>query len=363
MEWSPALDAALLEAVTSCAFDFMAVARKLAAYADGTFTDSTLTADVCRMRFAALHGLSKPEEGSESEEESAEEASNVKPLRWSIELDRLLVETTVAESYDFESVGKILGGYLGMKKPVPANHCRLRFAAVDRNMVLDNSSSGAEPSAPSAAMPSAAEQFIAPFSTETSPVISEETAQGGALIEAAKLAETTVKLALPPDDVMRELALAFGGQVNKKGNDMKVNDEDEGSDSSKFDCTSGGDTVDAMMASSMYSATSSASEERSELRQVLDFLEHHDNVNLAGSNEEHGGNSFEELFGIPESMLDRSVALPRETSDDDGEKAKKSHDAKKEEHSLFVDRGHFDLSDPRYAATFDRVARAIGAYN
>ena len=36
---------------------------------------------------------------------------------------------------------------------------------------------------------------------------------------------------------------------------------------------------------------------------------------------------------------------------------------KEEDEKLFVDRGHFDLSDPRYAATFDRVARAIGAYD
>ena len=38
-------------------------------------------------------------------------------------------------------------------------------------------------------------------------------------------------------------------------------------------------------------------------------------------------------------------------------------EAKEEDEKLFVDRGHFDLSDPRYAATFDRVARAIGAYD
>ena len=333
--WTAAADARLKDAVPAHAFDFDAVADAL--------SDIQVSADACRMRFAELHGLMGAKVEAEEEDEEAEED---KPLRWTIELDRMLVETVVAEAYDFDAVGELLGERLGRKRPVPAKLCRLRYAAVDRNMVIETSPAAA-PSAPST--PAAA---LSPASI--SPILSETAARKQDALNAGKFGEASVMLSLPPDDVMQELAAAFGGQTTRirRDDDTKVDDSD--GVSSKSGTASASEAAAA-------GATSSGMEEepsgeRSELQQVLDFLENHSNSTPAGG-DHGGGNSFEELFGIPEAMLDRSVAVAEPEENDI------TTVAKEEEDKLFVDRGHFDLSDPRYAATFDRVARAIGAYD
>jgi hypothetical protein len=292
------------------------------------------------------------EEEEEEEEKKEEEEKEDAPLRWSLELDRMLVETVVAEAYDFDAVGELLGERLGRKQPVPAKLCRLRFAAVDRNMVLETPAAEAAaeaappgaPATPAAAPAAALAALAAPAApAETSPILSENAARKRDAREAAKWGEASVMLALPPEDVMRDLAMAFEGQaslVSRDDDDTKVDDAAAGA--SAVGAAPSGFEVEA-------------SGERSELQQVLDFLENHRNSTPAGG-EQGGGNSFEELFGIPEAMLDRSVATPPEENH-------KARAAKEEDEKLFVDRGHFDLSDPRYAATFDRVARAIGAYD
>ena len=229
---------------------------------------------------------------------------------------------------------------------MPAKLCRLRFAALDRNMTLDASAGAEQPSAPAASSHSLA-----------TPVTESAASEQGRIGEA-KLGEATVKLALLPEAILHELAAAFDEQtasINPNNEDTKVDDLPGGS--SKSDTTSRAVRGAAVTGESAgpAGADGSPAGERSELRQVLDFLENH-------VNERGGGDSFEELFGIPETMLDRSVAVADEssTSAQSPDVKPKSAD---EENDLFIDRGHFDLSDPRFAETFDRVAKAIGAYD
>ena len=86
------------------------------------------------------------------------------------------------------------------------------------------------------------------------------------------------------------------------------------------------------------------SEGESELAQVLAFLNSEE-----ANTEAKDSASFFELFGIPESDLDRSRA---------GDVVEVSEEAQPKS-DKFIPDGHFDLT--KFTETFDRVARAIGA--
>lgn len=335
--WTRGEDEALRQAVPECAFDFDAVSRVM--NSRGAYS---LSPNDCRMRFAALHGLTSNEDNEETEDTGDDsDGDEDKPIEWSLEIDRMLVDATVAESYDFVAVGEVLGQRLGRKHPVPAKLCRLRFAAVDRNMLIDP-----EPKIPVTEMAKPAPP------PEKKPSFGLVEGRGDEGPSSGRFGgDSSVTLALPSEEVMRELSVAFD---NRLQHDTDLIDTK--SDSESFRGGIAPSSATGTLQPSSSNASSSASGEPSELQKVLDFLENHSNTDKGEESFVDGADySFEDLFGIPETMLDRSVAVPPPSLSE-------STGGKKEEYeSLIVDRGHFDLSDPRYAATFDRVAKAIGA--
>ena len=288
-------------------FDFGSVATLLNDELSTTFTGS-----MCRLRYAHLN-LKEEEEadGTEEEEEDEEEEAAVV---WTPEVDRLLITVCNECSFDFIAVSVELGKRLNRKSPVNDRLCRMRYAALDKYNLSgskqeENKEDDDCATESTAASNTSTTTSAAATSTSTPPTAPTASCE-------------TVMLELPPDALLNALASSFE-QDSKQANDANVAPY-------SFPDTKQRDS----------------NEELSELGEILAFLDSEE-----ANTDTKDSASFQELFGIPESELDRAIDnLPSEFEDTKRKPAATT---------MELPDVKFDLT--KFAATFDRVAKAIGA--
>jgi hypothetical protein len=306
--WSDSLDKRLLVLVPQEQYDFSACATILSGEVEEQIH---FTAKDCRLRFALI---SQPNENKSDEEEKLEEEVEEEPVRWTPEVDKLLIAVCNANYFDFELVSVELGKLLGRRCPVNARICRMRYAALDKHLHFSKQHQQPTPQEPPAPAATSPPSPTLPLPLPLPHNITNTT---------TATPDPTIMLELPSDALMSALASSF---------DSKDNSEDtEGREYATTASASGGD------------------QELSELAQVLAFLDSEE-----ANTDRQGKATFEELFGISEDLLDRAkVSEFMGTGNDDKEKEKDQTVVTE------LPDGKFDLT--KFADTFDRVARAIGA--
>ena len=262
-----------------------------------------------------MNDENKKKEG-EDDGDDREEAAVV----WNQDVDNLLITVCYELCFDFEKISVELGKRLNRRGPVNARLCRMRYAALDKYNL-----SGKEKKlqSNSTRMSATREPPIIPNITGTKtnvpPIVPSAPSAPSAPSKIPKINET-VLLELPPDSLLNALAASY------KQDSKNSSDDDN---------------------NSIHSKDEPHREGTSELAEVLAFLDSEEANTMIPDSA-----SFHELFGIPESQLDRSQAFDV-TSESDIQK--------KSEENEFLDLpdGNFDLT--KFKNTFDRVAKAIGA--
>ena len=274
---------------------------------------------MCRLRYAHLN-LKEEEEEADGTEEEEEEEEEEAAVVWTPEVDRLLITVCNECSFDFIAVSVELGKRLNRKSPVNDRLCRMRYAALDKYNL-----SGSKQEENKEDDDCATESTAASNTSTTTSAAATSTSTPPTAPTAPTASCETVMLELPPDALLNALASSFE-QDSKQANDASV-------------------------APYSFSETKQrdSNEELSELGEILAFLDSEE-----ANTDTKDSASFQELFGIPESELDRSQAidnlLPSEFEDTKRKPAATT---------MELPDVKFDLT--KFAATFDRVAKAIGA--
>ena len=299
--WTNKLDTQLIKIVPENLYDFHTCSQLL---------PIDCSAEDCRLRFAHLSSATTNKKEQNTTEEVEEEA-----VRWTPDVDKLLITVCNECFFDFDSVSVELGKRLNRRGPVNARICRMRYAALDKYGMSGKQQTKKETETTTTTASAPAPPVASSPSMSPAPLPTATTTSSASINN-----DPTVMLELPSESIMSALASTFEEKHDDR--DSKDNSEDRNY-------------------ATEHSVSSSG--ELSELAQVLAFLDSEE-----ASSDRQGKASFEELFGIPETNLDRSSAISTVEPEEEPKKVKDD-----------LPDGKFDLT--KFSATFDRVARAIGA--